>query len=328
MKVIEKKYEIISLGKSEVSNNFISRIFPDFKYYCHKLHNDNHSSFHFLKTLLKSKASKFVFPFISPKDLLVIPLLLLQRKKVVICIHDFYLHKGEYNFIIQWIIFIEFILSSEVVVFNKNVEDNIINSIIYKLCKKKINVFFHGIENKNFLHLKQLSKNEKIKILYIGRIQEYKGVLNLVNAMKKLNRKEFQLRILGRGKISPEIQRKIDNTPSIFLENKWIDSKKIESEIINCHLVALPYLESTQSGIMSDAFAYNTPCLITPSDGLINQGLYGSLLCSGFSDHDIEKSLLSIKQNPSLLNSLSENIMKKKSKYYYEKLEAEFIKIL
>ena len=328
MKVKDKKIEIVSLGKSEVSNNFRSRIFPDSKYYCHKLHNDNHSFFQFLKTLLKSKASKFVFPFISPKDLLVIPFLLLKKKKVVICIHDFYLHKGEYNFIIQWIIYIEFLLSSEVVVFNKNVKDNIINSVIYKLCKKKINILFHGIENKKFSHLKQLSRNEKIKILYIGRIHEYKGVLNLVNAFKKLDTKEFQLRILGRGEISPEIQRIVDNTPSIFLENNWIDLKEIESEIINCHLVALPYIESTQSGIMSDAFAYNTPCLITPSDGLINQGLYGSVLCSGFCDHNIEKSLLSIKHNPSILNSLSEDIMKKKSKYYYENLELEFMKIL
>jgi glycosyltransferase involved in cell wall biosynthesis len=125
-------------------------------------------------------------------------------------------------------------------------------------------------------------------ILFFGRMEEYKGIEILLDAMEQLAASgiEFSLVFAGRG---PELQRlgaRIAALPMISVEERFLSPDDAIAEFQSASVVVLPYLDATQSGVAAAAFANGRPVVATQVGGLseiVVDGVNGLLIEPGSS---------------------------------------------
>lgn len=111
-----------------------------------------------------------------------------------------------------------------------------------------------------------------LRLLFFGRILPYKGLERLIVAYATLRSENVpvSLQITGAGDMR-ELMPLIDGLPGIEVHNKWVPETKMGSVFANADVIVLPYLESSQSGIVASAFAAGVPAIATPIGGLPEQ---------------------------------------------------------
>jgi hypothetical protein len=104
------------------------------------------------------------------------------------------------------------------------------------------------------------------RILVPGRIRKYKGLTSVFEHLMYVPT-DYELVIAGQGKFKfrQTSERKIQ------LQNRWLSANDFETLIMESSHVLLPYLEATQSGVISIAKLYNCRILINDVGGLIEQ---------------------------------------------------------
>ena len=127
-----------------------------------------------------------------------------------------------------------------------------------------------GKGNFEYNKLSKYNEDTPINYLFFGRISEYKGLKVLLNAYKKLN-VNCSLTIAGAGDFS-EYEQMTKGLPNIKLINRYISEDEIPDLFNkdNCVLV-LPYLDATQSGVISLAYMYGVPVIASRSGALEEQ---------------------------------------------------------
>jgi glycosyltransferase involved in cell wall biosynthesis len=103
-------------------------------------------------------------------------------------------------------------------------------------------------------------KNMDKYILFFGNIEKYKGVEYLYSAFKNNNNLfGYQLVIAGNGNIYfPHA-----NDAGIIFINRYIKDDEIKSLFKRAICVVYPYISATQSGVLTLAYKFRTPALIS-----------------------------------------------------------------
>lgn len=114
--------------------------------------------------------------------------------------------------------------------------------------------------------------NQKL-ILFFGLIRPYKGLDNLLNAVKNiLLNNNIKLIIAGEAYESLDKYKSIINEYDINQNVVWIheflSNNMIEKLMIASDLLVLPYKTASQSGVLSQAWQYNLPSIVTKVGGL------------------------------------------------------------
>lgn len=148
----------------------------------------------------------------------------------------------------------------------------------------KIHVINHGllkvIDNQNieieFDFFKEVkAKNKKI-LLCIGAISKYKGVDILFEAWRKVVIKEklanWILVIAGKGNVDF-----IHPDPSIIVVNRFLSDEEFSFFMMNSDVVAFPYKDISQSGVLLTALNYKKPIFVTNVGGLTDPFKYGNV---------------------------------------------------
>jgi hypothetical protein len=104
------------------------------------------------------------------------------------------------------------------------------------------------------------------RILVPGRIRKYKGLSKVIDYLKHVP-DDYEILIAGQGKF----KLAETSTRKIHVQNRWLTANDFEMLIMESSHVLLPYLEATQSGIISIAKLYNCRVLINNVGGLIEQ---------------------------------------------------------
>ena len=149
------------------------------------------------------------------------------------------------------------------------------DSLLDPFCNRygfaKENIYFSRLSVYDFLLSHDQTPNPYGDyILFFGRIDEYKGVGDLVDAYVKseASSKGVKLVIAGKG----ELKCKLEQLPqNILFINRYIHNKELACLIRNCKFVVLPYRTATQSGCVMSAFAFNKPILATSVGDLPNE---------------------------------------------------------
>ena len=156
-------------------------------------------------------------------------------------------------------------------------------------------------------------------VLFFGLIRPYKGLMDLIEAMKHLPRKIFLLIVGECYSDSSEILKAI-TTEELSDRVRWIDEFVPDNQVAKYFLasdvVALPYRHATQSAVAQIALAFGRVLVLTDTGGLselVEQGSTGFLAepCSPLS---ISKAILSGIQLSTDPN-ISERISKKASEF-------------
>lgn len=215
--------------------------------------------------LLSKKISTIFLPMASPFDL---KLILKSRKygiSVVFILHDSKRHPGDLwplNLHIDQMIS----TADKLICLSNTVRDEILKKKI--IHSNSIRTSPHPVINL------QTSEIDEIKIenlpneyiLLIGRIRKYKNFENFIKAWQESGRKE-KLVVAGAGKLRIRKSR----FPSYRFINRWLTNDEIMKLIIGSKIVAFPYLEGSQSGIIPIVKEHRKIILVSELPGLLEQ---------------------------------------------------------
>ena len=106
-------------------------------------------------------------------------------------------------------------------------------------------------------------------LLFFGRIDKYKGLDLLLDAYKTSGLSDnMSLVAAGDGQLTKK-ENMLSKQPGILLINRFIGDKEMIYLLENCEAVVLPYREITQSGVLSMAYHFNKPVIVSSLPGLV-----------------------------------------------------------
>lgn len=190
-------------------------------------------------------------------------------------------------------------------------------SKVYKKEKKDIvympHCLFYGTRKVSSIN-EYIDDSQDVNFLFFGRITEYKGIDVLIKAYTKLmiEYKNASLTIAGSGDFS-KYKDEFEKASNIKLENRFIEENEIPDffKLKNC-VVVIPYIDATQSGVISIAYSYGNPVIASNTGGLKEQLDNGKLgiFCKAGDVDDLKDKMLEVCKNRGLLKEESMKMIK------------------
>jgi glycosyltransferase involved in cell wall biosynthesis len=102
------------------------------------------------------------------------------------------------------------------------------------------------------------------RILFFGRICEYKGLRYLLSAIEKIERgsKAVKLVIAGAGELS-SVRDILSRVSAVEVHNEFVSSREAARLFAEADVLALPYVEASQSGVLMIAMTFGLPVVAT-----------------------------------------------------------------
>ncbi len=204
---------------------------------------------------------------------------------------------------------------------------------------EKIFIIPNGVDVNKFFPLKEEEKNDLKKRLslnfnvivnYTGRLNRYKGVLDLIDAFIDLKKQNTALLILGEGELQLEIERiarerKLDNVILKGIVSNPEDYYKISD------IFVLPSYGEGMSNALLEAMASGLLCIVTDIGGnneLIEDGINGFLFNPG-DRNKLKKILEDVLEGRVEIESLKKRAREKiVNKYNLEKILGMYYKLI
>jgi len=134
---------------------------------------------------------------------------------------------------------------------------------------------------------KELNEHDKSYLLFIGRIDKYKGISTLATLYQTNPQIYLDLIIAGYGNIDREEQSYFEQDNRIILINRYIQDYEFMALVQNALAVILPYTEASQSGVIPIAYRFGVPVVTSNLGGLtqfVVQGETG-FICGSIDDY-------------------------------------------
>ncbi|MCX7920931.1 MAG: glycosyltransferase family 4 protein [Clostridia bacterium] len=152
--------------------------------------------------------------------------------------------------------------------------------------------------------------NSKVNILFIGRLGERKGIYDLMEAVKKIRDRNFELRLYGDGdnEAIKDIVNK-NNLNNRVVVNDWVPHTKIGQIYETADILVLPsYAEGLPMSVL-EAIGKGLPVVSTDVGGIpeaVFNGRNGFIIKPGDIDALAEKMRILI-DNPALREEMGRN---------------------
>jgi len=159
--------------------------------------------------------------------------------KVFCTMHNIYFKKNFLDavfFEIYKLLFLTVVKRGHIISISKAVENHVLNRL--QIPKYRSHLLLNAIPLKEILFNKRSS--EKINLLFVGRLEKQKSIETLLKAVENLKtiklKKEFQLIIVGDGKLKNELEQlmkqlKLGTVVTFVGEQKYIDSYYEQADI-------------------------------------------------------------------------------------------------
>lgn len=214
----------------------------------------------------KTQEIDIVFePMGNPLQLLPRRVLKLLGVRVLTSVHDAVRHPGEENALLSWIARDDLRSTDGVVVYSE--------SVATALPQLAVPVFrtVHGAFGVPASSPRVLRPGARV-IGFFGRLEKYKGIERLASALEVLreNGDDVAGRIVGRGALDVDVVDRLESL-GVEIDNRWVQEGEIHAIISTFDVLALPYDEASQSGIVGFALNAGVPIVATPVGGLAEQ---------------------------------------------------------
>lgn len=266
--------------------------------------------------LLKNKYDVLYLPYFHVWNIFFILVFKLFGKKIVVTEHDGILHSGEESFIEQTLRNINVKFGNDVIVLSHNVKDILIN------LNKKIYVIPHGLIYFKGLNTEKRFNNKKLNILFFGRINKYKGLNVFLDAVRNLPCDFYnKINIVGSGDISLYDFSNIDN---LYIDNKFLEQNEIVKYFNESDILVLPYLEASQSGVITLGIGSSIPIICSNLDGFVEQlGKDNAIFCKPNDSYDLRSKLMILIDDINKYNILSEKMYEKQESLSWHTISNE-----
>ena len=240
-------------------------------------------------------------------------MLLVFRKKIVLTVHDPFLHSGEQSFRRSFFRKLAMKGIPKFVLLNNKQKEAFMTA--FKLQPNQVCITRLGVYDciSNFISENSPDESFSKNILFFGRISPYKGVEYLLEAMKMVHKEvpDAKLTIAGGGKMYFDISP-FENLTYINIRNRYIGMEELAGLISKAQIVVCPYTDATQSGVVMTSFSLGIPVVATNVGGMaetMKDGKYG-LIVPPRNAQEIAKALIRLLLSESEVEKMREHIKK------------------
>jgi glycosyltransferase involved in cell wall biosynthesis len=156
---------------------------------------------------------------------------------------------------------------------------------------------------------------EKPTVLFFGRIWPYKGLDYLIRAEPLITSKAPQAKIViaGTGEDFERYRQMMVNPGNFVVLNEYVSDEKRAELFRQASVVVLPYIEASQSFIISIAYRFGKPVVATTVGGLpemVDDGRTGFLVAPR-DVNALANAVVRLMQNDEMRRTFGENGMRK-----------------
>ena len=242
-------------------------------------------------------------------------LLYLFRNKMVLTVHDPFVHSGETSKSLELKRKAAFGLIHKLILLNQKQLSSFVET--YRINPKSVFVNSLGVYDcLNFVSSKQKTlKNRRGEyILFFGHISPYKGIDVLCEAMKEVHLALPNMKciIAGNGRLYFDFEP-YKSLGYICLENRYIETAELANLISNSLFVVCPYKDATQSGVVFSSFALSKAIIATNVGGLGESVIDGEtgFLIQPNNVQALSQAIISLCKDNQLRCRLEQNITNK-----------------
>lgn len=146
-----------------------------------------------------------------------------------------------------------------------------------------------------------------LRLLFFGRIMEYKGLPLLTSAIEMLRADGFEisLGVAGSGFVDNDLRDRL-NCLNAELINRWIAAEEVSSLLARYDAVVLSHTEASQSGVAATAFGAGMPVVGMPVGGIAEQIEDGrtGVLAEGFDARSLANAIHRLATDEVLYNDI------------------------
>jgi glycosyltransferase involved in cell wall biosynthesis len=245
-------------------------------------------------------------------NLLALPLL--SRFPLVLTVHDSQIHVGDAatGKTPQWVYDRACYQARERIVHAPQVKESLVKRL--GIPADTVHVTPYAIVGEVDAAIAQGVYEEPL-ILFFGRIWPYKGLEYLIRAEPLITAKlsQTKIAIAGEGENFERYRRMMVNPEHFVIHNEFISDEKKTELFCRASVVVLPYIEASQSHIISIAYRFGKPVVATMVGGLpemVDDGKTGFLVPPGDVDA-LAGAIVRLMQNDEMRRKFGQNGMRK-----------------
>jgi glycosyltransferase involved in cell wall biosynthesis len=203
-----------------------------------------------------------------------------RRSAVIATVHDVDVHPGEDTWRKRLERKVVVKGAERVIVHRERLRQKLLDTMP-NLASNSVHVTPHG-DYSFFRRWAKPTARDTSTVLFFGRIHEYKGLAFLLDAAPKVRERIPQVRfvIAGDGDLRP-YSSKLSDASLFEVHNCYIPDDEVASFFQRATLLALPYIEASESGVLHIAFSLGLPVVATSVGGIpdaIEHGQTGLLI--------------------------------------------------
>lgn len=247
------------------------------------------------------------FPFIMP-------FFRIKRLPIIITFHDVEPHLGEnylHTRLLQWF---GRIFANQIIVHGERLKQKMIEK--YNIDKTKVHAIPIGEHNISPFkkYITEPVEDDGKTILFFGRIREYKGLEYLIKSEPLITKEvpDAKIIIAGHGDFT-KYEALMMNKNKFIVHNHRISYKEGAELFQKCSLVVLPYIDASQSGVISTAYGFKKPVVVTDVGSIpeiVDNEVTGFIVPPRDVDL-LAKSIITLLKNKNLRLQMGENAYKK-----------------
>lgn len=230
--------------------------------------------------------------------------------KIVQTVHDPFPHSGQYSLKREEDRIEAFEKADSLVLLSTPLLNSFCEN--YHVSRNKILLNKMGVfDHLGLLKASVYQEHRNPYVLYIGQIQEHKGIDVLLEAMVKTHTKfpNVKLIVAGKGEFSFDISP-YESLDYLEFRNYYIEVKEMVELLLNSQFAICPYKDATQSGVVQTAFSLDVPLIVTNVGDLplsVQDGVTGKVVppCDANALSEAMNTLL---EHPELLDMYKKNI--------------------
>lgn len=262
----------------------------------------------------------------------------LHNKPVVLTEHDGIVHLGD-ELPLQQTLINTCIKHSTHIIFLTHYVKSLVSPKLLE--NKHISVIPHGIFAFDGLQTKQKSYTSKPTLLFFGRVSKYKGIELLLEAINTLPEDSFdKLIIAGKSSYTYDMSNlKESIREKIEIIDTFLSQKEIVTLFNQSHILIMPYLEASQSGVAAVGIANAMPTICTDVGGLKEQFILANSNGGGGNDklcsiicqpnaNDIASCILHLAKDRVLYNTLSHDLALLAESLKWQNISAQIQKVI
>jgi glycosyltransferase involved in cell wall biosynthesis len=194
----------------------------------------------------------------------------------------------------------------------------------------KIKTIPNGVDDYwlNQTLVKKKIEKQKIKLIFVGRIDKNKNLKTVIQVVDLLRKKGFAstLDVVGDGPLRGSLEKEYVGDNNIVFHGAIYDNDKIREKYLKCNILVVPSFTETFGLVYLEAMSCGLPVIYTKNQGFDGQFREGEV---GFhvNPNDIEDIVGKIINIHNDYINISQNCLRLTKQFHWERIAMEYISI-